>query len=87
MPGAPPCVLVKGLDRAAAKLAAGPPVTTGRLNAEVELRYYDCRDALGLFIKLITDAASTRAFFALSERSAATWDGAGPFLRPLETAT
>lgn len=78
--------LVTDLDQAAAAFAAGPPVTTGRLNADVELRYYDCRDALGLFIELITDDPSTRAFFDLSERTAAGWDGAGPFLRPLETA-
>ncbi len=78
--------LVKDLDRAAATLPAGPPVTTGRLNADVELRFYDCRDALGLFIELVTDGPSTRAFFDLSERVAAGWDGAEPFLRPLEAA-
>jgi hypothetical protein len=52
----------------------------------VELRFYDCRDALGLFIELVTDGPSTRAFFDLSECVAAEWDGAEPFLRPLETA-
>jgi len=40
----------------------------------------------GLFIELVTDGPSTRAFFDLSERVAAGWDGAEPFLRPLEAA-
>ena len=78
--------LVTDLDRAAASLDAGPPVTTGRLNEAVELRYYDCRRTLGLFIELITDAPSTRDFFVLSERAAARWNGAAPYLIPLESA-
>lgn len=75
--------LVANLDRAAAALTAGPPVTTGRVNEQAELRYYDCRDTLGLFIELITDCSATRAFFDLSERAAAEWDHAAPFLIPM----
>lgn len=78
--------LVTDLDRAAAALDAGAPVSTGKLNEDVELRYYDCRASLGLHIELITDCAATRAFFELSERATARWNGAAPFLIPLESA-
>jgi hypothetical protein len=77
--------LVSDLDRAAATLDAGLPVTTGRLNEQVELRYYDCRSTLGLFIELITDTPSTRDFFVLSERAAAQWDGSAPYLVSAES--
>lgn len=78
--------LVTDLDRAAAALNAGAPVSTGKLNDEVELRYYDCRSSVGLHIELITDCEATRAFFEISERATARWDGAAPFLIPLESA-
>lgn len=78
--------LVENLDRAAEALDAGPPVSTGKLSEDVELRYYDCRNTLGLHIELITDCEETRAFFDLSERAAANWNGAAPYLIPLESA-
>lgn len=39
-----------------------------------------------LHIELITDCPATRAFFDISERATARWNGAAPFLVPLESA-
>lgn len=78
--------LVDDLDLAAARLDAGDPVTTAAITAGADLRFYDCRDALGLFIELVTDCAETRAFFELAVSAARDWDGTGPLLRPLPDA-
>lgn len=75
--------LVDDLDKAAAQLDAGAPVTTARISDDAVLRYYDCRDTLGLFVELITDSPATRGFFDLSVGAAKGWDGSGPLLRPL----
>lgn len=79
--------LVKDMDKAASQLDAGPPITTARVSDDAELRYYDCRDTLGLFVELITDSPATRAFFDLSVSAAADWDGSGPLLRPMPGTT
>lgn len=75
--------LVKDLDAAGEALAAGPPVTRATVGEGAELRYHDCRDALGLYVELITDSPATRAFFDLAVTARAHWDGGGPSLRPI----
>lgn len=75
--------LVNDLDGAAEQLCAGPPTTTASVSETAQLRYYDCRDTLGLYVELITDSPETRAFFAIASDAAAEWDGSGPLLRPL----
>ncbi|WP_206069706.1 VOC family protein [Novosphingobium olei] len=75
--------LVGDLDGAAAHLAAGTPVTTGQISDSAQLRYYDCRDTLGLLVELISDTPDTRAFFDIARQGAEGWDGGGPVLRPI----
>jgi hypothetical protein len=78
--------LVDDLELAATHLHANDAVVTAAISAGAGLRFYDCRDALGLFIELVTDCADTRAFFDLSASAASAWDGTGPLLRPLPSA-
>lgn len=79
--------LVQDLDAAGDRLHAGAAVTRAKISDDAELRYYDCRDTLGLYVELITDSPATRAFFELSIRAAQEWDGSGPLMRPLPDAT
>ena len=58
-------------------------VTAASISETAQLRYYDCRDTLGIFIELISDTAETRAFFDLSEGAARDWDGTTDPLRTI----
>lgn len=58
-------------------------MTTGQISDNAQLRYYDCRDTLGLLVEVISDTPDTRAFFDVARQGAERWDGAGPVLRPL----
>lgn len=73
--------LVADLDAAAVALG-GMPVTQADLSAETELRYFDCRDRVGLFVELISDSEESRAFFELSAKAAREWDGHTDPVRP-----
>jgi methylmalonyl-CoA/ethylmalonyl-CoA epimerase len=77
--------LVSDLNKASAELA-GPLVTRADLSDHTELRYFDCRDQLGLFVELITDSEESREFFELSARAAQGWDGRTAPIRPFAGA-
>lgn len=67
-------ILVDDIDAASAALNA-PLVTTAQIDAASELRYFDCREHFGVRLELISDTASVRSFFELSESLARSWDG------------
>ncbi|GGC40538.1 hypothetical protein GCM10011371_29920 [Novosphingobium marinum] len=67
-------ILCADIDGAAPQLGA-EMVTSARLSESTELRYFDCRHDLGLFVELITDSGESRAFFDLSEAARKEWDG------------
>nr|WP_276317294.1 VOC family protein [Croceicoccus ponticola] len=77
--------LVSDVDAAAARLE-GDPITQADLSDTTELRYFDCRDRLGLFVELITDSEESRGFFDLSLAAARGWDGRTAPVRPFESA-
>lgn len=77
--------LVADLDKAALDLGRDP-VTRAALSDTTELRYFDCRDRLGLFVELITDSEESRGFFDLSLRAAREWDGKTAPVRPFAEA-
>ncbi|MBP8235520.1 MAG: VOC family protein [Rhizorhabdus sp.] len=62
----------------------GPLVVQASLSAATELRYFDCRDALGLFVELISDNSESRAFFDHAEAVAHAWDGRTAPVRPFQ---
>lgn len=75
--------LVSDIEKASHDLGA-PLLTQADLSDRTELRYFDCRDQLGLFVELITDSEESRGFFDLSARLAREWDGRTAPLRPFE---
>lgn len=77
--------LVSDVEQAAARLG-DEAVTRATLSAATELRYFDCRDRLGLFIEFITDNDESREFFNLSLRAAQEWDGRTAPVRPFAAA-
>jgi len=76
--------LVPDLDAAAANLGGAELVTQADLSSETELRYFDTRDRLGLFVELITDSQESHGFFELSAQAARNWDGETDPVRPFE---
>jgi len=76
--------LVADLDAAAGKLGGAALVTRADLSTATELRYFDCRDKLGLFVELITDSEESRGFFELSASAARDWDGKTDPVRPFD---
>lgn len=74
--------LVPNLDAAATNLGGAELVTQANLSAETELRYFDARDRLGLFVEYITDSEESRGFFDFAAQGARDWDGVTDPLRP-----
>lgn len=66
--------LVADVDAAAQRLGADL-VTQANLSASTELRYFDCRERLGLFVELITDSEESRGFFDMAKKASREWDG------------
>lgn len=60
----------------------GVAVTRAKLSADTELRYFDCREQIGLFVELITDNEESRGFFDISIKAASAWDGKTDPIRP-----
>jgi hypothetical protein len=56
--------------------------TRAELSAETELRYFDCRAQIGLFVEVITDNDESRGFFEASIEAVNSWDGATDPIRP-----
>ena len=59
-------------------------IVRASLSASTELRYFDCRTTLGLFVELISDNAESRAFFDHAGAAARTWDGRSAPVRPFQ---
>lgn len=71
--------LVNDMAAAATRLDSSPLVTSATIGPDAELRYYDMRAQLGVFIELIQDGEAARGFFDLARQSAVAWDGSEPF--------
>lgn len=69
-------------DAAAMAMALGDPVVVASLGPGTDLRYYDARPQLGVFVELIRDSAQSRGFFEMARDAAEGWSGQEP-LRPL----
>ena len=79
-------LLVADIEAASAALDA-PLVTTAKIDAASQLRYFDCRERFGVRLELIFDTPSVQAFFELSESLARSWDGTSAPVRRFEEVT